>query len=141
MTTQADLFKKLQAGGNTGNGAPRPEFIKFTEQNVPIQGVVKEVYVGTEYNPDTRGPRLDKAGNPLPQVTLTLELEDGTLRRQGFAGDLLRKLSRALQDQGLEEVPIGALVGSAWTGWWQREVDGVKVGRQAREHVVKVKVG
>lgn len=135
MTTQAELFKRLQQ--NSGEKKELPPFIKFEGENKPIQGIVQEVYVGTEYDPQTRSARKDKNGNDRPQITLTLKLEDGRVVRQGFSGNLLFKLSQALQEAGLEEVPIGTLVGSAWTGMWTPP----NGGRAAREHTVKIKVG
>lgn len=137
MTTQAELFKRLRQGSSSGEKKDLPPFIKFEGQNKPIQGIVKEVYVGSEWDPNLNAPAKDRNGNEKPQVILTLELEDGRLVRQGFAGNLLYKLNEALQVEGLDEVPVGALVGSAWTGMWTNP----RGGRSAREHTVKIKVG
>lgn len=133
MTTQAELLKSLRnRGAAASSDAPLPEVIKFNKQGDKIQGIVKEVYVGTMKDHRTKAPITDAQGNPKPQLVLTLEMEDGTLRRQFFANDLLWKLSDALEELELEEVPIGALVGSSWVGMWKDTL--------AREHVVKVKV-
>lgn len=132
MATQMELLKALRAKAPTAGGEERPAWIKFSEQNVPIQGIVKEVFATTVYDPHTKAPAVDKNGDTKPQLTVTLELEDGTLRRQGFQGDLLWKLSDALEELGLEELPIGALIGSAWIGMWNNT--------RAREHTVKIKV-
>lgn len=137
MTTQAELFKRLQQSAGSGEKKELPPFVKFEGQNIPIQGIVKEVYVGKEWDPQLKGPAKDKNGNEKPQINLTLELEDGRVVRQGFAGNLLFKLGQALQEAGLDEVPVGALVGSAWTGMWEPP----NGGRKAREHTVKIKVG
>lgn len=132
MATQMELLKALRAKAPAAQ-EDRPAWIKFSAQNEPIQGIVKEVYATTVYDPNTKSAALDKQGNEKPQLTVTLELEDGTLRRQAFQGDLLWKLSDALEELGLEELPVGALVGSAWIGMWNNT--------RAREHTVKVKVG
>lgn len=137
MTTQAELFAKLKGSAGTGERKELPPFIKFEGQNMPIQGVVQDVFVTKEWDPNTRSARLDKNGKEKDQINLTLKLEDGRVVRQGFAGNLLFKLMEAVFEAGLEEVPVGALVGSAWTGMWQNP----NGGRSAREHTVKIKVG
>lgn len=133
MTTQAELLKQLKAKrASQSSSGERPDWIKFSEKNVPIQGFVKEVYATTVWDPNTKAPALDKNGDTKPQLTITIELEDGTLRRQAFHGDLLWKLTDVLEEQNLEEVPIGAFIGSAWIGMWNNT--------RAREHTVKLKV-
>lgn len=134
MTTQAELLKNLRAKRENQQAAAsveRPEWIKFKEKNSPIQGFVKEVYATTVWDPGTKSAAVDKNGDPKPQLTVTLELEDGTLRRQAFQGDLLWKLTDALDELGLEELPVGAFIGSAWIGMWN--------DTRAREHMVKIK--
>lgn len=133
MTTQAELLKSLRnRKASASSDDAKPEAIGFKNQGDKIQGIVKEVQAGTVWDRITKAPKKDKNGNEIPQLVLTLELEDGTLRRQFFANDLLWKLSDALEELGLEEVPIGAIVGSAWIGMWNNTL--------AREHVVKIKV-
>lgn len=151
MTTQKELFAKLKARGPQQASDDRPPlapFIKFRNEGEPIQGEVIDTFVTTAWDPKTKAKALDKNGNEVPQLTVTLKLhtdkgevrEDGKRRdpvqgetvRQGFTNDLLWKLQAALEEQGLEELPNGAVIASVWEG---------KFGNtNARDHKVIVKV-
>lgn len=144
LTTQKELFERLKQQGSKGSSSdePLPKFIKFTGQGAPIQGVVQSVWVGSEYDPENKRAAVDKNGNEIPQITLTIKLTQdyadakaGDVRRQGFSRDMLRKLSAALEENNLDEVPTGWEIASAWVGMWENP----RGGRSAREHAVQLR--
>lgn len=138
MTTQAELLKSLRQKKETV-GEPLPEFIAFggakgQPMGTVIQGVVTEVFVTSVWDGKKKARKLDAQGNEIPQLTITLQMADGTKRRQGFAQDLLWKLSAALEEHGLEEVPIGWEIASQWAGMVE-----LKSGYEAKDHIVQVR--
>jgi hypothetical protein len=138
VTTQAELFASLKKKV-ASNSEPLPEFIAFGGKNgLPmgsvIKGVVREIYVTSVWDGKRKARKLDKYGNEIPQLNLTIELSDGTKRRQGFFQDLLWKLTAALETLGLEEVPLGIEIASSWVS--NKELDS---GYEAREHVVQLR--
>lgn len=133
MTTQEEFWAKLGQGSSVKSDEPLPPTLKFTEMNKPVQGVVTEVYMGTQKGYNGAPDPVDAAGNPRPQMTLTLKLEDGSLGRVFLKNDLLWKTRDAMAEQGLSAIPVGALWGGAWVG--------VKADyNNAREHKVQVRV-
>jgi len=156
MTTQAELFKKLKdraASSQPDGDKPKlPEFIKFRKEGDVIQGTVIETFVTKVWDPANKTAAKDKNGDEIPQLNVTLEVktggkikEDGIERatnegeivRMSFANDLLWKLGSALEELGLDELPVGAAVAAKWTGAY---VTPAGVVTRAREHDVRVKV-
>lgn len=151
MTTQADLFKKLKERGAQSQGDDKPalpKFVKFKGDGDFIQILVKEAFATVAYDPSTKSAAKGKDGNEIPQLNLTGEImaggkvkgDDGIERatiegevlRMSFANDLLWKLGAALEELGLDEVPVGAVVAAKW--------DGMFGNTRARNHIVKVVV-
>ena len=149
MTTQAELFKKLKERGAQAQGDDKPalpKFVKFVKDGDFIQLKVTETYVTKAHDPSKNAPAKDKNGNEVPQLNLTGEIMaggkikgddgieratvEGELVRMSFSNDLLWKLGDALEELGLEEVPVGAVVAAKW--------DGMFGNTRARNHVVKV---
>lgn len=135
MVTQAELFKSLKQKG-TASSTPLPDFIGFKQEGQLIRGIVTDVYVTTVWDKVAGGPKKDKNGNDVPQLNITLKMEDGELKRQSFANDLLWKLTAALEALGLEEVPIGYELASKWTGMHPPKTTG---GYSARDHQVGIR--
>lgn len=154
MTTQKELLAQLKnrAAVSGDNKEPLPPFVRFRLEGDSIQGVVKDVFITTAWSPRTKSVMLDKQGNEVPQMNVTLELahdawikeagkfvevKAGTLVRQGFSMDLLWKLSDALDELGLDELPVGAIIASKWEGMFVNKAGEVT---SARDHKVIVKV-
>lgn len=106
MASQADLF------------APKDDtpWAKFPEKNKPVQGVVvAEPIVGQAWDPAKKAPATYPDGNPVPQLTVKVQQNDGTLIRIGFTKAKLSALKFALQSAGVSEVKMGGTIGIAWT--------------------------
>lgn len=135
MATQEEFFKSLGQARRSSDD-PLPDFVKFPEMNTAHQGVVTDVYVTTEYDPSIRGPKKDKDGNDKPQLNVTIKKSDGTLWRIGFKGNMLFELRAVMGELDLSSVPIGALIGVAWTSNWEPPNGGYK----AKQYTVKLKL-
>lgn len=136
--SQEEFFQKYFGGANSDPNAPKVPYAKFLEKNVPVQGIVVEVFAGTEYDPSRNGPKINpKTGEPKPQLTVTIKLEDGSLVKIGFKGSMLFSLRQEMGRHGLSALPVGALVGVAWTEDWTPPGG----GNSAKQYTVKVKVG
>ncbi len=104
MASQADLF------GPSGTAA------KFLELNVPVQGVVvREPLVGDELDFKTKQPKLNSYGGTRKQLTVTIQDNDGEIKKIYFKGGLLYGLKQALQAAEVSEVKVGGTIGAAWT--------------------------
>ncbi len=134
MATQEEFFAKL--GQARKSDTPLPDFVKFPEKNVPHQGVVTDVFATTEYDPANRTSKKDKDGNEKPQLNVTIKKEDGSLWRIGFKGNMLYELRIQMAELDLSSIPVGALIGVAWTSDWEPPNGGYK----AKEYTVKLKV-
>lgn len=148
MTTQEEFWASLGQGSAVKSDEPLPPTLKFTDMNVPIQGIVTDVYMGTQKGFNGAPDPVDANGNPRPQMVLTLKVMDdcfayvgkspvqlkaGDLGRMFLKNDLLWKTRDAMAEQGLSSIPNGALWGGAWTG--------VKTDyNNAREHKVQLRV-
>lgn len=95
--------------------APKVPALKFLEMNVPQQGTVTEVYPTTEKGYGAQPDPVDKNGNPKPLLIVTVKQPNGELGKIYFKGALLFQLRQVMAEQGLSALPIGALVGAAWT--------------------------
>lgn len=110
--TQEEFFASL---AKPAEDRPKAKTLKFPEMNVPQQGRVVEVYPTTERGFGPEPDPVDKNGNPKPMLIITVEQADGELGKIFYKGSLLYSLTRVIAEQGLKEVPVGAMIGSAWT--------------------------
>lgn len=129
--TQEEFFASLNQGSSDGEKLPT---LKFLEMNKPQQGVVTEVYPTIERGFKSEPNPVDKNGNPKPLLIVTVEQSDGTKGKIYFKGALLYSLRQVLKEHQLPGLPIGAMVGAAWTS--NKPFNGF----EAKQYTVQVRV-